>query len=74
MLVKKHFTYLMCARLKKILPDFQICISVPVRNVIQTDNYLFKFNNGNFRTMCEIYSKLTLKTMMSLMSFQCLYS
>ena len=55
----------MCARLKKILPDFQICIGVPVRNVIQTDNYLFKFNNGNFRTMCEIYSKLTLKTMMS---------
>ena len=25
-------------------------------------NYLFKVNNGNTRTMCEIYSKLTKKT------------
>ena len=23
--------------------------------------YLFKVNNGNIKTMCEIYSKLTIK-------------
>ena len=27
-----------------------------------TGYYLFKRNNGNTRTMCEIYSKLTIKT------------
>ena len=32
-------------------------------------HYLFKFNNGNTRTMCEICSKLTT----SLTSLQCLY-
>ena len=26
------------------------------------DIYMFKINNGNTRTMCEICSKLTLKT------------
>ena len=25
-------------------------------------NYMFKFNNGNTRTRCEIFSKLTIKT------------
>ena len=25
-------------------------------------NYMFKVNNGNARTRCEIYSKLTIKT------------
>ena len=27
-----------------------------------TGNYLFKVNNGNTRTMCEIWSELTIKT------------
>ena len=29
---------------------------------IPTGNYLFKVNNSNTRTKCEIYSKLTIKT------------
>ena len=33
--------------------------------------YLFKVNNGNTRTMCEICTKLTIKSPMT--SFWCLY-
>ena len=29
--------------------------------VISTGNYMFKVNNRNSRTKCEIYSKLTIK-------------
>ena len=32
-----------------------------VRNTIPTDNYMFKVNNRNTRTRCEICSKLTIK-------------
>ena len=31
-------------------------------------NYLFKVNNRNTRTRCEIYSKLTIKTLAVLVS------
>ena len=31
-------------------------------NDISRQNYLFKANNGNTRTMCEMCSKLTIKT------------
>ena len=30
--------------------------------VYPTGNYMFKVNNGNTRTRCEIFSKLTIKT------------
>ena len=29
---------------------------------VPADNYMFKVNNRNTRTRCEIYSKLTIKT------------
>ena len=32
------------------------------RNATPGGIFLFKFNNGNTRTMCEICSKLTIKT------------
>ena len=42
--------------------------------VIQAGNYMFKVNNRNTRTRCEICSKLTIKTPEPrLASFWCLY-
>ena len=31
-------------------------------NLVSTDTFLFKVNNGNIRAMCEICSELTVKT------------
>ena len=31
-------------------------------NIFPAVNYLFKINNGNFGTVCEICSKLRIKT------------
>ena len=33
-------------------------------------NYMFKFNNRNTRTMCEIYSKLTPCSSVSIVNFE----
>ena len=30
--------------------------------IIPADNHMFKVNNRNTKTRCEIYSKLTIKT------------
>ena len=37
--------------------------NVPIMpiSLFPADIYLFKVNNGNARTMCEIFSKLTIK-------------
>ena len=53
-----------------IQEDFQICISVPLRNIqtlrinnsIPAGIYLLKVNSRNTRTTCEICSELTIKT------------
>ena len=47
--------YYFYVRTKKLL-NFHICISVPACN------YLFKVNNRNTRTRCELCSQLTIKT------------
>ena len=41
-------------------------------SIIPAGSYLFKVNNRNTRTRCEINSKLTVKTPF-LMSFLCFY-
>ena len=49
------------------------CVSSKIV-VIPAGNYMFKVNNRNTRTRCEIYSKLTIKTpKQCLASFWCLY-
>ena len=37
-------------------------IETSVMKVSKAGTYLFKVINGNTRTMCEVYSKLTIKT------------
>ena len=43
---------------------YSICVTifVSVYAINPTGIYLFKVNNGNTRTICEFYSKLTIKT------------
>ena len=56
--------------LREILDNiFIVIVCEPVCDVINFEInfipvgiYLFKVNKGNTRTMCEIYSKLTIKT------------
>ena len=43
--------------------DFSLFSSLNIESsTIPAGNYMFKVNNRNFRTRCEIYSKLTRKT------------
>ena len=49
-------------------------ISIKQHSSMPAGNYMFKVNDRNFRTRCEIYSKLTVKTPeRCLASSWCLY-
>ena len=49
---------------KDLFPLFQVCkfITKTFSTVTQAGKYMFKVNNRNTRTKCEICSKLTIKT------------
>ena len=47
----------------KFLKFFKMCL-------FPAGNYMFKFNNRNTRTMCEIYSKLTPCSSVSIVNFE----
>ena len=44
-----------------------------ISSIVPTGIYLLKVNNGNTRTMCEICSKLTMKTPEFIVSFFCCF-
>ena len=53
--------------MKKVFLSTNICWKSAVNPV---DTYLFKASNGNTRTMCEIYSKLTINNGASIVNFE----
>ena len=50
----------LAALMNKNPPSLMFC---NVKNFIPVGNYMFKVNNRNTRTICEICSKLTIKTL-----------